>query len=158
MGVQSTAIDADTGLPSTYSSGINTYISYDGLLSPAPGSNSVAMSHPFPSLRALYEDLGSTAQIQLNNDVADFTVTPEKFVALEYPVSTTEPTKNITRTYVVESPKYVNETTHHPDKKEANVGACVILSLLLVACIVIAIVMLIKMMNEKDKTAGYIGT
>jgi len=64
----------------------------------------------------------------------------------------------------VETPDYINVTVGvnetitnttdvtipHDDIKEANVAACVILSLLLVACIVIGIVMLIKMMNEKE--------
>lgn len=120
----------------------------------------MSINHPFASIRALYGDLGSTSQVPISTDTSDFTVEKEKFVAVEYPVSTTEPTVNITKNVTTYEPIYVTNTTtvHHDPEKEANVAACVILSLLIVVFVVVGIWMAIRMSQEKAATEGYIGT
>lgn len=70
--------------------GVDSYISYAKPLgAQLTASNDMTINHPFASIRALYGDLGANQEIHLSNDIADFTVTKEKFVNNEYPVSTT---------------------------------------------------------------------
>lgn len=145
MGNQNTTIDQTTGLPSTYLAGLDSYISYAKPLgAEMSASNDVTINHPFASIRALYGDLGANQEIHLSNDNSDFTVTKETFVNVEYPVSTTEPTKQVTKT-----------GSFKVEKKETNIASVVICSLLMVIFIGVGIWMAIRLSKEKaDATDG----
>lgn len=147
IGATENDIDQMSGLAVEYKDSMNSALSWSGLSSELHGHPSGVQGlrghlHPFPGLKVIYETLGATLEVPLNNLNETFAVEPASFIETEYPVSTTpgQETKTIT----------VSESVT-TDGTKLRVWALVLYLVLLVGFIGLLVFLIMKHVKESGE-------
>lgn len=95
-GAQTTVVDINSGLSTEYQAEVDQVLSWTMLTVENPENAGERIHvHPFPALKMLYENLGTTLEIPLGGTRSQFAVKPEQFIDLQYPVNPVLPTKTV---------------------------------------------------------------
>jgi len=108
----------------------NNVLDISDLMVTKPGTNEKAHLHPFIGLRVLGEILGDSDGIPLTDMTDSFFVNPTNFTNVEYPQSTTYPTKQVQN-----GTKIVYE-----EHKDPTTSLLVVYAILMFICLIMIIV------------------